>query len=127
MVKTINKKENNTMNKQFFLITDDENQILGKLELSTNSETREKELIKFFNDLINDDKHEFLQKFGFLFPRFENKIRNIDILNKREFQITWDKHKQDCELIIWGDDGLIAFNIIELTNIKDLTTLNEMI
>lgn len=115
------------MNKQFFLITDDENQILGKLELSTNSETREKELIKFFNDLINDDKHEFLQKFGFLFPRFENKIRNIDILNKREFQITWDKHKQDCELIIWGDDGLIAFNIIELTNIKDLTTLNEMI
>lgn len=115
------------MNKQFFLITDDENQILGKLELSTNSETREKELIKFFNDLINDDKHEFLQKFGFLFPRFENKIRNIDILNKREFQIVWDKHKQDCELIIWGDDGLIAFNIIELTNIKDLTTLNEMI
>ena len=123
----INKKENKTMDKQFFLITDDENQILGKLELSINSEKREKEMIKFFNDLINDDKHEFLQKFGFLFPRFQQKIQDIDILNKRDFQVIWDNHKQDCELIIWGDDGLISFNIIELTNIKDLTTLNEML
>ena len=33
------------MNKQFFLITDNENQILGKLELSINFKKREEELI----------------------------------------------------------------------------------
>jgi hypothetical protein len=111
------------MNKQFFLIIDIENHILGKLELNIDFEKRHEEIIKFFNDLINDDKHEFLLKFGFLFPKNGQKIKDIDAWNKKDFQIT-KINKDIYDLSIWENEGLLSFNIIELINIENLTTLN---
>jgi hypothetical protein len=112
-----------------FLITDQDLELLGKINLSNNMMTWESELKTFFNDLMNDTRNfDTLEKFGILFPRFRNKIKNIDIWNKREIDIQFHAlTKGNMTLTILGDDGSIVFEIIHFNNILDLNKLNNNI
>jgi len=130
MTQTINTKENTMKN---FLITSEDYELLGTMDLidgigEQNIDNRSIQIHSFFSNLLNDSQHGILNKFGFLFPDFALKIKQIDIFNKRDIQvINEDDLLENTIVIIKGDNGSIQFNIFPIETLRNLSIINQSI
>lgn len=116
-----------------FLVTSENNELLGTMLLTDgigeqNQDNRNTEIHAFFSHLLNDSHHGTLNKFCFLFPAFSLEIKQIDIFNKRDIEVTnQDDLSEDTIVNINGDDGSIQFNIIAINTLRDLSQINQSI
>ena len=97
------------------LIIDNKNNIICKTSLINNEDVKE-EIKKQIEKMIFEDSIDSNNNYGI--KSLKDELRELDLYNK--FDIELYKYDNQDMVYIYGDDGLLELEIVEIENIIDL-------
>ena len=97
------------------LIIDNKNNIICKTSLINNEDIKE-EIKKQIEKMIFEDSIDSNNNYGI--KSLKDELRELDLYNK--FDIELYKYDNQDMVYIYGDDGLLELEIVEIENIIDL-------
>ena len=97
------------------IIIDDKNNIICKTSLINNEDIKE-EIKKQIEKMIFEDSIDSNNNYGI--KSLKDELRELDLYNK--FDIELYKYDNQDMVYIYGDDGLLELEIVEIENIIDL-------